>query len=388
MHLQHLQLREFRNYCQLDVSLPTGVVLLHGRNAQGKTNLLEAVTLLCTGRTLRAHQDAELIRWEQGAALLRAELETKARGKVEFELQLIRGEGRRLKLNRVAKRRQRDLIGIADVVTFTAADVEIIKGEPSARRKFLNEELSALSSSYDWNLTRYQRVVEQRNRLLRDLARGIGRADQLAPWDDQLVSFGSQVVARRWRLIERLNAVGVETYQQLTGGPQALTVRYHPALAAGSPPVGEVSEAVASIAEHLRAALAERRPDELVRGISLVGPHRDEVSMWIDGTDARTYASQGEQRTAALALRLNLLRVIEEELGEPPLLLLDDVLSELDAQRQTCLLQALGHAEQILLTCTQLPQLPAGMTATRWRVETGALWREENAGPNPVRPTA
>jgi len=361
-------------------------VMLHGRNAQGKTNLLEAVHLACTGRSLRSAQDAEMIRLGCEAAQIVTEVETQTRGRVELEVHLAPSGGRKLKLNGVAKRRQSDLIGVANVVTFTAGDLEIIQGEPAERRKLLNAELSALSASYYWNLTRYQRVLEQRNRLLRDLSAGTGRSDQLAPWDEQLIEFGAQLVARRWHLIGQLNDLGAATYQQLSGGTERMTLRYHPAVADGSRLTGSESEAVAGIAAALRQGLAERQQEERARATTLVGPHRDDFSVWIEEMDARTYASQGEQRTAAIALRLNLLKVVEQALGEPPLLLLDDVLSELDLQRQTCLLSALGHAEQILITSTEVTHLPTRPTAMVWRVEAGELTREDNASTGSIGP--
>lgn len=359
MFLKLISLRHFRNYAALDLPLSPGLNLLSGDNGQGKTNALEGIVFACTGRSPRATVDAQVIQWSQDHAWARVHLVTQQRGKLEIEVGLPAQGGRRIKVNRAPRARLSDLIGLAPVVQFTVDDLEIIKGEPSYRRGFLDRELSSLSRSYYWHLVRYRKVVDQRNRLLKQMREVSARSGELEGWEGPLVQFGSRLIEKRAMFLQRCRALGEDSYQRVTGQGEKLVIIYRPAL--GKEEGGADLETVADheqVEQKFLQALHLRREEEIARGMTLVGPHRDDIIFLLDKIDLRTFGSQGEQRSAAIALRITLASVVAEAIGEPPVLLLDDVLSELDPGRRAALLSALGGMEQMVITCTDLAALP------------------------------
>ena len=370
MRLTRLRLVDFRNYPAADLEFPGGRVVVWGSNAQGKTNLLEAVVLVCQGRALRASGEAQLVRWGSEFAAVRAEVATRQRGEVRLEARIAEGK-RQIFINGV-KRRPADLIGVAPVVCFTVDDVEIVKGEPGERRRFLNLEIGSVSRSYYFGLLRYNRALEQRNRLLKDIREGRAQQDQLGAWDDPLAQAGGQIVAKRAKFLAELAPLWGEAYHQIGGAAPSLALIYLPALDGES---GAQEPAVT--AEHaqrlLLEALQRARQEDLARNLTTVGPHRDDVELMLEGRSLRVFGSQGEQRTAAIALRLALANWIAAKRDEPPLLLLDDVLSELDAERRAGLLQAVAPGEQTIITCADLAAVPAAarQEATLIRVSGG-----------------
>ena len=354
MYVTDLRLRDFRNYIDLQQPLRPGLNLIVGDNAQGKTNLLEAICVAAIGSSPRTSNDSQLIRWGQPGAAVKMRAERRAREPAELEVQVRRGEGRSIKINGVA-RRASDLIGVANVVIFTVSDLEIVKGEPAARRKFLDRELGGLSRSYCWHLGRYRRALEQRNEALRQVRETPARAGVLASWDEQIARYGAPLIDKRRRFIEALNSLAPAHYAAQAGGGGQFMIRYHPALEPGVPAPQHAAETMAAMAR----SLAAWREEEIRRGVTLVGPHRDDLSLWVGEVDLRLYGSQGEQRTVAIALRLGQRDLVELTIGEPPILLLDDVLSELDQRHRAGLLEAVSRSDQTIMTGTDLSAVGA-----------------------------
>ncbi len=271
-------------------------------------------------------------------------------------------QGREFEANGVSKRAA-DLIGLVGLVVFSVEDVDIVKGEPGVRRRFLDFAIGGLSRSYHWNLLRYRRVLEQRNRLLKEVREGRAREGDLGAWDDPLANLGAAIMQRRAKFLSDLAGPADAAHRALSA--RGITLAYEP----GLPEAGTREE---MSKERLAAALAESRQEEIARGVSLVGPHRDDFGVLSDGMDLRVYGSQGEQRTAAIALRLGTLAVVQERLEEPALVLLDDVFSELDERRRYGLLEATRDLPQVIVTCTEAGSL-AGRAASVLRIDSGQI---------------
>lgn len=366
MKLDRLLLRDFRNYYQLELPLGAPWVLFVGANAQGKSNLLEAIMCACAGYSPRGASDAEMIRWGQDKARVTATIASEVRGALELEVTLAAQGRRQIKINGAA-RNLADLAGQVGLVMFAADDLDVIKRDPSSRRRFLDTELGALSRSYYWNLVRYRRGVDQRNRLLKDI-RDRGRpAAQLASWDEQLVTTGAVVVEKRATFLRSLAERGSAAHQRLVAADQRLELRYHPALGDDSawPRIAAAAADAPALRERVAAALsralARGRTEDIERGMTLTGPHRDDFDILCGGVDMHRFGSQGEQRSAIIALRLGLVEVVAESVGEAPILLLDDVLSELDGERRAGLFEALTGAGQVIVTATDAETFPAGV---------------------------
>jgi DNA replication and repair protein RecF len=413
MWLKRLALTNFRSYARLGLELPPGIVVFHGANGQGKTNLLEAVHVLATTKSTRAGSDRELVNW-----LARGEPTPFARiaasvgrddGEVHVDL-LLRAEGDGEATNgngpTVSKqirvgglpRRAVEYVGTVNAVLFSPEDVTLVGGPPAGRRRYLDITLSQVNSRYLRALQRYNKVLLQRNHLLRQVRDRRQPPALLEPWDAELVTSGSYLIAERGRLLAALNARLPELYRALSGGRGRLEAVYRssldaprPAVAAPQPePVvaSRVAEAPtptwsptavgatpAGLSERFQACLVGGRERELAQGVSMVGPHRDDLDFLVDGVPQGVYGSRGQQRLSVLALKLAEVQFMRDETGEPPLLLLDDVLSELDPARQRFVLDTLGGDGQTLLTTTDLGSLdPAFLARARvYRVEDGAL---------------
>ena len=363
MEIHRLRLEHFRNYAALELALGTGMHIFSGANAQGKTNLLEAVYLAATGHSARTNQEGEMIAWAADIARVLADFASTRRGALTIELSLGRkgeaGEGqrggsahKRIKVNGVA-RSLTDLAGVVPVVLFLVDDLEIIRGEPARRRAFLDHDLSAMSRTYAWTLRQYSRVVDQRNRLLKDIREGVGDADSLQPWNAQLAAFGGRLMEVRMRFLDDLTRETGPVYSGLTDSSQQLSVQYCREWGAQDAAPATRDEFALLLADALDVAW----PEEIRRGSSLVGPHRDDLQMLVDGKDLRQFGSQGEQRTAALALRVAEFSLLNRLLGESPVLLLDDILSELDRTRRAALLAHLAPLAQVLVTTTDVDAL-------------------------------
>jgi DNA replication and repair protein RecF len=380
MRLSHLSMHNFRNYVRLELDLPPGVTLLLGDNAQGKTNLLEAIYYLATTRSSHAGAERELVNWlavEEEPLPYARLVGQVVRGDQELAIEITltqQGNGRyrkQMRLNGVAKRAM-DLLGQLTVVLFLPEDISLVSGSPGGRRRHLDAMLCQIDPVYCRGLSRYNQVVTQRNALLRDLRERGGDPGQLAFWDERLVEHGAAIVARRWEALMVLDELACAIHGDLTDGTERLHLRYAPSVETDGPGPAEV------IATAFQAQLLSLRSREVPAGVTLVGPHRDEVRFVVNGADAGIYGSRGQQRTAALALKLAEVSLMRRETGHQPLLLLDDVLSELDGHRRRFLVQWLASAdgpEQAVITTTNLHALPEtfARACRLWRVEMGRL---------------
>ena len=345
-----LWLTDFRCLREIDVELAPGLTVLQGANGQGKTSLLEAIGWVARARSFRGVTDAMLVRSGATEAIVRAEVTTADRPQL-FEAE-IRVAGRnRIQCNRQTVTRARDLHGLLRVTVFAPDDLTLVKGGPSERREFLDELLAMLAARYDAARSDYERVLKQRNALLRAGVRNDDARLSLDVFDEQLVQAGAELTRGRLRLLERLLPTVAGAYESLALDQRLVTAEY----VSETLPEPLTSAAADTVETLLRAALERRRPAEIERGITLVGPHRDELHLMIDGLDARAQASQGEQRTLALALRLAGHMVVRELAGAAPVLLLDDVFSELDAQRAAALVRNLPPGQTLLTTAGALP---------------------------------
>jgi DNA replication and repair protein RecF len=352
MQVTSLELENFRNYATLRIKPGPGLNIFVGRNAQGKSNLLESLYILATSKSTRAAKDTELIRFEQPIARVKADVLRDRSTDAEIELMLSQTEKKAARVNGVRHTRLAEVIGQINAVLFDSGDLEIIRGEPAIRRRFLDLEISQTSPRYVHALGAFRKALEQRNRLLRDLRDARAGADaraSLPAWNAQMVQHGSRLIERRRLFLDRLARLAEDVHNTLSDGRDALQIVYVPSF-----PLDDVTDAEAIQARFL-AALESVALDELARGTTLRGPQRDDVLFTVNGQDCRAFGSQGQQRTVALALKLAERQLIEELVGEPPLLLLDDVLSDLDDARRRLLFDLTARAgSQTFLSCTNL----------------------------------
>jgi DNA replication and repair protein RecF len=345
-----LWLTDFRCLREVDVALAGGLTVLQGANGQGKTSLLEAIGWIARARSFRGVSDAMLVRSGVTEAIVRAEVTTNGRQQL-FEAEIKAAGRNRILCNRQPVTRARDLHGLLRVTVFAPDDLTLVKGGPAERRDFLDELLAMLAARYDAARSDFERVLKQRNALLRSGVRDDDARFTLDVFDDQLVHAGAELVRGRLRLLERLVPTVAAAYEMLALDKRPVTATY----VSESAPAPLTASDADVVDEQLRDALARRRGAEIDRGLTLVGPHRDELHLMIDGLDARYQASQGEQRTLALALRLAGHLVVRDLAGAAPVLLLDDVFSELDAQRAAALVRNLPPGQTLLTTAGALP---------------------------------
>lgn len=338
MIIKSLKLQNYRNYETLDMELSPGTNVLFGDNAQGKTNVLEAVYLCASGRSHRGTKDRELIRFDCGEAHVRLEAE-KDRVPVRIDIHLRKGRGKGVAVNGMTLRRVSDLFGVLHVVFFSPEDLSIVKSGPSERRRFLDMELCQLDPIYTYHLANYTKVVTQRNRLLKDLEEKPDLLDTLDVWDEQLVRYGTELIRRRREFTAQIADIVRNVHAGISGRTEDLIVSYEP----------NVTE------DEFAEKLSRMRPRDLGARVTLCGPHHDDLKFEIGGIDARRYGSQGQQRTAALSLKLAEIELVRKRTGDSPVLLLDDVLSELDAKRQCHLLAVISDI-QTIITCTGLDE--------------------------------
>ena len=338
MIIESLELKNFRNYRELSLQLSPGTNLLYGPNAQGKTNVLEALFYCASARSHRGSKDREMIRFEESEAHIRLQLlKREVPYRVDIHLKKDRTKG--IAINGVPIRRASELFGTVNAVLFSPEDLNLIKNGPSDRRRFMDLELCQMNRTYVQVLVQYNQALQQRNRLLKDLYFRPELLDTLDLWDDQLVRFGRELIRFRRRFVEELNPVISEFQGKIAGGTEPLQVFYD-----ASTDEDQFPEMLAR----------SRETDEKLK-LTSVGPHRDDLGFLIDrpeagrrGMDLRKYGSQGQQRTAALALKLSEIALMKRHLGESPVLLLDDVLSELDENRQKQLLSAIEGVQTVI----------------------------------------
>ena len=387
-YLSHLSLTNFRNILELDLDLPRGVAVFSGSNAQGKTSLLEAVYLLAIARSFRAENEREVVNFRAadlgGQGLVGGTIEKKGERLQVYvgyqcspvsdaEGRPTRGLGARdgfvRKQIRVSRmpRTAAQLVGTVNAVLFTAADIDLVQGPPAGRRRFLDVLTSQADPLYLQGLKRYQKVVQQRNKLLKLLQDGRAGADELAFWNDELVREGSWITWRRRAVIRELARSGAQHHLELAGPGEEFTLAYQPSV----PADGNLED----VEEQFRQSLAAGAPREIATASTAVGPHRDDFGLLIDEVDMGTFGSRGQARTLALALRLAEASYLNAVRSEAPIVLLDDVLSEMDSARRNRILDKATQYQQSLITTTDREPLHAffGPSATYFRVADGGV---------------
>lgn len=383
--MTRLGLVDFRSYPALDLELPAGAVILAGPNGAGKTNLMEALAYLSTLASHRVSADAALVRTGSERAVVRGQVVRQERSHL-LEVELVPGRGGRARVDRVPVARPREILGLLTTVLFAPEDLQLIRGEPEGRRRFLDELLTSRWPRYAALRSDYDRVVRQRTALLRQhRAEGglrSGRPDlsQLEIWDDHLVRLGAELWHGRLALLADVAPLAAAAYAELSGGGGPLSLTYQSRAAevaaggTGGPgritPLGDQTS-VTDLAAVLHAHLRTRRVAELERGVTLVGVQRDDLLVSLADLPARGYASHGESWSAVLALRLGAFRLLSAD-GDTPVLLLDDVFTELDASRRRALSQVAAEVEQVVITAAVADDVPTGIAQSWIRVEPGS----------------
>lgn len=363
MHITSLTLRNFRSYEEAEVLPGEGMTVFSGPNAQGKTNILEAMHLCCTGRSHRTSHDEEMIRWGSPAAKVSV-LSSQKDGTHEVSVILTRGQKKKKSVRIGARQAERigELFGHVFGVLFSPEDLQIVKGGPSERRRFLDMQLSQLRPAYFYALQQSARILGQRNALLRAVSEHPSLEGTLDTWDEQLALSGASIVKARREVIGELSRMACEEHRNLTAGKEELSLRYTSEAAQQEDP-----------GAFLLRRLQETRADDIRRMTTSTGVHRDDIVISIGGRDARTYASQGQQRSAVLSLKLAQTSFAEKERGEPPILMLDDVMSELDPDRRRQLIERIG-CMQTFVTCTDISDLAGATQGRIYQVREGKLY--------------
>ncbi len=343
MVIDSLKLIDFRNYDNLDIDFDSGTNILYGDNAQGKTNILEAIYLSATTKSHKGSKDSDVISFGKEEAHIRTNLR-KDDIETRVDMHLRRNKSKGIAIDGVKLKKASELLGLLNIVLFSPEDLSIIKSGPAERRRFIDMELCQLDKFYLYNLNHYNKIINQRNHLLKDIYGNPELKETLKIWDAQLASFGSKIILRRIEFIDRLNELISSIHRGISGGKEKIVIEYEPNCDADS-----IEESIASSYER------DIRLKQTTRG-----PHRDDISFIVTDTEGKTidirkYGSQGQQRTAALSLKLSEIELVKKMTGDNPVLLLDDVLSELDSNRQNYLLDSIGDI-QTIITCTGLDE--------------------------------
>ena len=343
MVINSLKLTDFRNYESLDINFDSGTNILYGDNAQGKTNILEAIYLSATTKSHKGSKDSDIISFGKEEAHIRTIIE-KDNVETRIDMHLRRNKTKGIAVDSVKLKKASELLGLLNIVFFSPEDLSIIKNGPAERRRFIDMELCQLDNFYLYNLNHYNKIINQRNHLLKDLYKNPELKDTLKIWDSQLVSYGNKIIERRIEFIDRLNEIISSIHRGISGGRERITIKYEPNCES----------------DRLEETIAASYDKDIRLKQTTVGPHRDDMSFIVTDSDGksidiRKYGSQGQQRTAALSLKLSEIELVKKMIGDTPVLLLDDVLSELDSNRQNYLLDSIGDI-QTIITCTGLDE--------------------------------
>ena len=338
MILKSIELKNFRNYEDLDLKFDSGTNILFGDNAQGKTNILEAAYVSGTTKSHKGSRDKDMIRFGEDESHIRTIVEKQGK-EYQLDIHLKKNRSKGIAINKVPIKKASELFGILNMVFFSPEDLNIIKNGPSERRRFLDAEICQLDKIYLSDLTRYNKILMQRNRLLKDMQHQPQLMETLPVWDMQLVEYGKRLIRRRRQFVEELSEIVTGIHRNISGEREELVLRYEPNIDA----------------EFLEDELNRVREKDRKYAQTSVGPHRDDISFFIRGVDIRKFGSQGQQRTSALSLKLSEIELVRQTIHDTPVLLLDDVLSELDSNRQNYLLNSI-HDIQTMITCTGLDE--------------------------------
>lgn len=338
MILKSIALKHFRNYSDMYLEFDKGTNILYGDNAQGKTNILEAVYVSGTTRSHKGSKDKELIQFGQEESHIRTVVERDGLD-YQIDMHIKKNKSKGIAINRIPIKRASELFGILNIVFFSPEDLNIIKNGPSERRRFLDVELCQLDKIYLYHLTKYNKILNQRNKLLKDIHFKPELRDTLPVWDMQLAEYGKKIIDSRKKFIKRLNEIVPQIHSNISGNREDLILRYEP-----------------NVEEHLMEdEILRNQEKDLKFGVTSVGPHRDDMCFMIQDIDIRKFGSQGQQRSCALSLKLSEIELVKKSIKETPVLILDDVLSELDSSRQNYLLNSI-HDIQTVITCTGLDE--------------------------------
>ena len=397
MYLRHLSLTNFRNFTRLDIDIPQGVVLLTGANAQGKTSVLEAIYFLAAFTSFQTHADRQIINFHEAKnslAVTRLVADyQKVRSKHRLEVRLILEptgiNGQRLRKEILldgVKKSTNDAVGHFNAVIFVPQMSQIIEGAPEDRRRYLNLALAQSTPAYARVLSEYNQALTQRNALLKMLGERGGNSDQLEVWDDALTRLGAQIILWRIEAIQQIERLASRVHHELTHGSEILRLAYDPAFDPLPKPNGQMGLKLDTILDRsrleldtiqigFRTRLRELRGEEIARGVTTIGPHRDDLRFLANHIDLGDYGSRGQVRTALLALKLAEVNWMKDRTGEWPVILLDEVMAELDLQRRADLLQYVGESEQVLFTTTDLNLFAPEFTAKAevWKVASGKI---------------
>lgn len=338
MVVKSVNLKNYRNYELMNIEFSDKTNIIYGDNAQGKTNILESLYVAATTKSHRGSKDKEIIRFNNDESHIKMIV---IRNGIDYriDMHIKNNKPKGIAVNGVPLKRAVDLFGIVNMVFFSPEDLNIIKDGPSERRRFVDMELSQLDKIYVNNLMQYNKVVMQRNKLLKDLFYNDENKDTLDIWDMQLVRYGSEVIKRRREFINELNEIVSRIHSRLSGEKEKLLIKYVPSV----------------IPEEFEQIIISSRKKDMRFGVTSYGPHKDDIIFYINGNDVRKYGSQGQQRTAALSLKLAEIEFVKQTIHDTPVLLLDDVLSELDEKRQNFLMESIGDI-QTIVTCTGIEE--------------------------------
>ncbi|MBE3553534.1 MAG: DNA replication/repair protein RecF [Thermicanus sp.] len=367
MQLIETEITSFRNYKSLHMKWSPHTNILYGMNAQGKTNLLESIYFLSLTKSHRTTQDKELIHFGDSFSLVKGRVERNI-GSVQLEV-LLTNKGKKVKINGAEQRRLSDFIGMINVVLFAPEDLELIKGTPQVRRKFLDMEIGQVNPAYLYYLNRYNKILLQRNHGLKEIAKGKMNQSLIGAWDEQLALYAPKIWRKRLDFLKKLSSWADEIHRRITDGKEKLLLHYQ-----GSIPLEEQPDEE-RLREEYFEVLQSKAERDVERGFTQYGPHRDDLLFTIDGNEVQSFGSQGQQRTVALSLKLAEIELIREEIGEYPVLLLDDVFSELDVKRQTHLITGFWEKCQTFITTTGVEAIPIEFLkmASLYHIENGKV---------------
>ena len=334
MYVETLALRNFRNYEALDIIFSDKINILYGDNAQGKTNILESIYLSATTRSHKRAKEKDIIRFGEEESHIRLNIKKRDVGhRIDVHLKKIGNKG--IAIDGIPIKKSTELFGLINIIIFSPEDLSVVKSSPGERRRFMDMEICQLSRIYYSNLSKYNKILDQRNNTLKQIAYRNGDEDVLDVWDDQLVDVGSSIIKERQNFINMLNDVIKEIHKNLTSEGEEIELKYEPNVES----------------ENFGEVLKEKRNIDIKNTTTMSGPHRDDFGIFINNVDVRKYGSQGQQRTAALSLKLAEIELVKKIINDNPILLLDDVMSELDSKRREALLNSIKDI-QTIITCT------------------------------------
>lgn len=364
MIIESIDLVNYRNYEKVHIELDPGINILYGDNAQGKTNVLESIYMCGTTKSHRGSKDKEIIKFGTRESHIRCFFD-KNKSSYQIDMHLREDKAKGIAINGMKLKKAADILGVVNIILFSPEDLSIIKNGPSDRRRFVDSELCQLDKIYLYNLTNYNKIVNQRNTLLKDIMIHPELRETLDVWDNQLVTLGKKIIERREIFIDQLNGIIGEIHKKLSGNKEALHVQYDPNISI----------------EEFEEKLSRNREKDIKYKITSVGPHRDDFIFFINEYDVKKFGSQGQQRTAALSLKLSEISMVRQITGNTPILLLDDVLSELDNNRQNYLINSI-HDIQTIITCTGLEEF------VNSRIVINKIFRVANGNVEPMESNA